>query len=211
MSKKDFDISKLIQSGKTFSKRTLLSFVWKLSIPSILAQISSIIMQYIDSAMVGRIGAEAAASIGLVSPAMWLFGSICYSFVIGFSVQVAQAIGAGNKMRAKHLLCEGMIVCAILSVIVALVSFAISQKLPLWLGAEKSIHKNASEYFLIFQLGTPIFQTVYLMSMMLQSSGNMKTPAILNASMCGLDVIFNFIFIVVLKLGVLGAALGSVV
>ena len=41
--------------------------VWKLSIPAILTQIASIVMQYIDSAMVGNLGENASASIGLVS------------------------------------------------------------------------------------------------------------------------------------------------
>ena len=48
--------------------------VWKLSLPAILTQITTIVMQYIDSAMVGALGANASASIGLVSTTTWLFG-----------------------------------------------------------------------------------------------------------------------------------------
>ena len=113
--KRKFDIAKLIQSGKTFSKRTLLMYVWLLSVPSILSQISSIVMQYIDTAMVGRIGSNAAASIGLVTAPLWLFANIPYVFAIGFSVQLSQAIGAKEYERAKHLLCEALITCIILS------------------------------------------------------------------------------------------------
>ena len=52
--------------------REHLGRVLKLSIPAILAQISSIIMQYIDAAMAGSLGAEATAAIGLVSSTTWL-------------------------------------------------------------------------------------------------------------------------------------------
>ena len=52
--------------------RQLIMIVIRLSIPAILAQISSIVMQYIDSAMAGSLGAEASASIGLVSTSTWL-------------------------------------------------------------------------------------------------------------------------------------------
>ena len=63
--------------------------VWKLSLPAILTQITTIVMQYIDSAMVGALGANASASIGLVSTTTWLFGGVTYAVSAGFSVQVA--------------------------------------------------------------------------------------------------------------------------
>ena len=167
-------------------------------------------MQYIDAAMVGRLGAGAAASIGLVSPALWMFGGLTHSISTGFTVQTAQAIGAGDGRRAKRLLRQAIVVCTIFSSIVASLCAFVSGRLPLWLGAEKAIRGDASFYFLAFQLALPVFQIVYLMSGMLQASGDMKTPAVLNALMCVFDVAFNYLFIIVLDLGVAGAAYGSV-
>ena len=57
----------LIRDGRPMTLRQQLRLTVELSVPAIIAQLSSIIMQYIDAAMVGRIGAEASASIGLVS------------------------------------------------------------------------------------------------------------------------------------------------
>ena len=68
-----------------------------------------------------------------------------------------------------------------------------------WLGAEDAIRNDASSYFFIFQLALPVFQIVYLMSGMLQASGDMKTPAVLNALMCAFDVAFNYIFIIIVR------------
>ena len=65
--KEPFDLSALLAQDKTFSLRRQLRFVWRLSVPGILAQISSIVMQYIDAAMVGSLGAQASAAIGLVA------------------------------------------------------------------------------------------------------------------------------------------------
>ena len=45
----------------------------QLSWPAIMAQLSSILMQYIDAAMVGRLGADDSAAVGLVSTSLWLF------------------------------------------------------------------------------------------------------------------------------------------
>ena len=52
--------------------------VWKLSLSAILTQITTIAMQYIDSAMVGALGANASASIGLVSSSTWLLNGVTY-------------------------------------------------------------------------------------------------------------------------------------
>ena len=67
--------------------------VWTLSLPAILTQITTIVMQYIDSAMVGALGANASAAIGLVSTSTWLFGGVTHAVSSGFSVQVAHQIG----------------------------------------------------------------------------------------------------------------------
>lgn len=57
----------LIREGKAITRSGQIRLVVKLSIPAIVAQLSYILMQYIDAAMVGSLGAGASASIGLVS------------------------------------------------------------------------------------------------------------------------------------------------
>lgn len=80
--------------------RPRLREVWRLSLPAILTQITTIAMQYIDSAMVGRLGANASAAIGLVASSTWLFNGVCYALAAGFSVQVAHA--SAPEMRAAR-------------------------------------------------------------------------------------------------------------
>ena len=55
----------------TFGQQLRLTLL--LSFPAVLAQLSSVVMEYIDAAMVGSLGADAAASIGLVASTTWLF------------------------------------------------------------------------------------------------------------------------------------------
>lgn len=76
----------------------------------------------------------------------------------------------------------------------------VNQSLLTWLGADPAIFDNASAYFLVFTLSLPILQLNSLCSSMLQCSGNMKIPSLLNASMCGLDVIYNLISFITLVL-----------
>lgn len=187
--------------------RAQLSRVWKLSIPAILTQITTIAMQYIDSAMVGNLGANASAAIGLVSTSTWLMGGIGSAVSAGFSVQVAQYIGANESHNARRVIKHGFLTALIVSVLVALVGICISNPLPRWLGGEEVLWKDASAYFLVFAITLPFLDLNWLASGFLQSAGNMVVPSILNSVMCVLDVIFNAVFIP--KYGVLGAAIGT--
>lgn len=195
-----------------------------LSIPAIIAQFSSIIMQYIDASMVGRLGANASASIGLVITSTWLFWGICTTVAAGFSVQVAHLIGAGDRRGARSVLRQAILSTLLFSFILVAIGFSVSQKLPYWLGGDAVIAADASKYFLIFVLSLPALQMNFLASAMLRSSGNMHIPSVLNVVMCVMDVVFNFllifpsrelqflghdIFIPGADLGVAGAAIGT--
>ena len=88
-------------------------------------------------------------------------------------------------------------------------SVLIHRQLPAWMGAEEKILEDASDYFFIFALSLPLMQINHTGGGMLECSGNMKLPAILNVVMCFLDVVFNAFFIYGEGLGVKGAALGT--
>ena len=184
-----------------------VSSVWRLSLPAILTQITTIAMQYIDSAMVGALGANASASIGLVASTTWLFNGIPYAVAAGFSVQIAHSIGAKEEEKAKTILKHGLITAVILSLAVCLIGLLISKPLPLLLGGNTEIRADATLYFITFALTIPFFQINCLASSCLQCAGDMVTPSILNGVMCVLDVIFNAMLIPRYK--VLGAGIGT--
>ncbi|OUP11720.1 MATE family efflux transporter [Mediterranea sp. An20] len=214
----------LIRNGQQMTLRQQMWLTVQLSIPSIVAQVSAIAMQYIDAAMVGRLGADAAASIGLVSTTTWLFWGMCSAAATGFSVQVAHHVGGGRLAEARSVLRQALVAVVLFSSLLALAGAAISGSLPVWLGGTEEINSHSSAYFLIFALSLPLLQLNFLAGSMLRCSGNMKVPGLLNVLMCLLDVIFNFFLIFPTRqmeilgfplqmpgagLGVTGAALGT--
>lgn len=217
------DLLQRMKEGAALTRAQRLRLVLMLSIPSILAQTASVIMGYIDAAMVGRLGAEASASISLVSTSTWLFGGMCGAVASGFSIQAGYHIGAGRISEARHVMRQGLICAGLLSVCLAFAGTAVSGVLPGWLGGAPEIRKDASAYFLIYVLSLPVVQMNRLAGSLLQSSGNMRTPGILNILMCAEDIVFNTLLIfpsVELPvgsgiripgagLGVAGAALGT--
>lgn len=198
-----------LRDGQPLSRGDELRLTLMLAVPAILAQLSSVLMQYIDSAMVGRLGAAPAASIGLVSTSTWIFNGFAMAVITGFSVQVAHACGAKDFGRARAMVRQGLFSVGAFTILLAFVGVLIAGPLPHWLGGTEDIHSDASAYFRIFAGFMPIGMIGYAASSMLQASGNMKVPSIMYVCMCALDVVFNYIFIYMLGLGVEGAAWGT--
>lgn len=184
-----------IREGRTMTRRQQAELLVRLSLPAMLAQIATIVMNYIDASMVGHLGAEASASIGLVSTSIWLFAGICSALSMGFSVQVAHLIGANDVEGARSVLRQALITALLFGAVVGIIGAGVSPHLPSWLGGNADIADNASSYFFIFSLVIPVLQIDILASAMLRCSGNILFPSLLNAAMCVFDVIFNFFLI----------------
>ena len=198
-----------IREGRALTTSEKLSLIVSLSIPSILAQITSVVMFFIDQAMVGHLGARESAAIGLVESSTWLFGSITSAASMGFSVQVAHFIGANDFSKARSVFRHALICTTIVSLVMMLLAALIARPLPYWLGGGNDIASDAMWYFLIFALAGPFFMLSNVSGAMLKCSGNMKIPSIMSVLMCILDVAFNYIFIFGFGFGVIGAACGT--
>lgn len=215
----------LVRTGNrqmTFGEQLELAVL--LALPAMLSQVSSVVMEYIDASMVGRLGASESASVGLVATTMWLFWGLGSSVATGFSVQVAHKIGGNDGVGARGVLRQSLCVCIFLGLLFSGIGLSISQSLPYWLGADGDVALGATHYFFVFALTLPIFMVMYLMSAMLRCSGHVKTQSFVQVGMCVLDVLFNFFLIfpsrtveflsvhLVLPgagLGVVGAAIGT--
>ena len=198
-----------IREGRTMTQREKLWLIIGLSIPSILAQISATVMFFIDASMVGHLGAKASAAIGIVETTGWLMGGLAHAASLGFSVQVAHFIGANDFEAARRVLRQSLVCCLIWALMISTTSIAIAPFLPYWLGGSEEIAHDASVYFMVIGVCGIFFQMEGLAGSMLKCSGNMKIPSMLNIGMCVMDVVFNYIFIYILGMGVVGAAVGT--
>ena len=214
----------MIRDGQEMSGSQKLNLIVQLSIPSILAQLTTIMMFYIDASMVGSLGARASASIGIVESTTWLFGGLTSAAALGFSVQAAHFIGANDFEKARQVFRQGLMATALFTIILTLICVAIAGPLPRWLGGGADIQADASAYFTIYCLALPVYQIGILSSSMLKCSGNMRIPSMMSILMCLLDVVFNFFLIYETRpmtlfgtditmpgagMGVPGAALGT--
>lgn len=213
-------LSARMRQGETIPSRQTAQVALALSIPSILEQLVVTAMGYIDAAMVGHIGAEATASIGIVSSSTWLLHGVLVGLYTALSIQIAQYLGADRQDDARSVLRQAMLFNVILGVGAALFGLGISPFLPGWLGADPSLRANATAYFAIWSTALPFTMAMGMYTSILRAAGYALTASLISVLVCVLDAIFNFFLINPTRtlrgitvwgagLGVPGAALGT--
>lgn len=215
----------LRHNGEPGLKLTLFA-VMTLAMPAIVEQVMITMVQYIDTAMVGSLGSQATAAVGLTASTTWLFNGFLNAAAVGFSVQVAQYVGAGNLEEARGVLRQSIKFIAIFGLLLAGIAFGISSMLPIWLGADRTVAPLATAYFMIIGCAMPFNFCVMMLSAIIRCAGDTKTPMLLNLMINLINVVLNFLFIYPTRevrlfgavftlwgadLGVAGAALGSAV
>ncbi len=200
--------------------------VLALALPTMFEQIMVTLVQYIDTAMVGSLGPNATAAVGVTSSTLWLINGILSAAAVGFSVQVAQQIGAGNPNEAKSVVRQSLSFILIFGLFMAAVGVILSFFLPTWLGADDAVKGEATQYLAVMSMAVPFNFCILMLSAIIRCAGDSKTPMLLNLLINLINVTLNFLFIYETNtytifgfnitiwgagFGVMGAALGSAI
>ena len=166
-----------------------------LSIPAILEQLLVTATSYVDTAMVGSLGAGATAAISVTASCNWLINGVIMALGVGYSVRAAYFIGAGEPKLVRKTLIQSVIGSLILGIGAMLIGSPLSLVLPKWMGAAPDIRRDAFLYMLVLMLALPgrTFHAVF--SAILRCMGNTRTPMIVNTLINLLNVVLNFFLI----------------
>ncbi len=205
-------------------RRRTLWIVLALAWPTMLEQWLQVAAQYVDSAMVGRLGAAATAAVGATTTINWLIGSSLSALGVGFLAFIAREYGAQRYDNAARAAAQSVIACLVTGVAFTVLALALSPYIPGWMNAAPDIRPEAARYFFIiyspmlFRAATVIFGTV------LRATGDTKTPMKCNIIVNLVNVVLNYLLIYPTRrvnwlgwrftmpgagLGVKGAAIGT--
>lgn len=206
--------------------RALLPVIFSLAWPTMVEETMQTAVQYIDTAMVGKLGTDATAAVGSTATVNWLLGSTIYAFGIGFLAYISQALGAGESERAKRASAQSVLMVLLTGILFTVLTTCLSPYVPAWMQVEQRLRPLASRYFLILYLpmlpraASAIFGTV------LRAAGDTKTPMRIGLGVNLMNVLLNFLLIYETRtvslfghqfsmwgagLGVSGAAIASAV
>ena len=175
--------------------RKLLPVVLTLAWPTMLEELMQTAVQYIDTAMVGRLGTDATAAVGSTATVNWLIGTTVYACGIGFLAYISQALGAGEPERAKKASAQAVLMVLLLGSLFTVLTAGLSSMVPAWMQVEPRLRPLASRYFLIVYLPMLPRAASVIFGTVLRSAGDTKTPMRIGLGVNVLNVILNFLLI----------------
>lgn len=179
----------------TNSNQSRLRVMWRLSWPSILEQLLGTLVSYVDTAMVGVLGAAATAAVSVNASPIWLVGGILSGAGVGYSVQVANAVGARDEIRARRVIVQALLAALIIGFGFLALLQLLAGAIPLWMGAKPEVLPLAASYLRFYTLCMPGHAMLYVFSAVLRCTGDTKTPLLLNSSCNLLNAVLNFFLI----------------
>lgn len=194
------------------TKGKVFSVIAALALPIMGSSLLQFTYNIIDMIWVGRLGSNAVASIGSSSLYINIGNAINSLVVIGAGIKVAHSIGEKNNKAVKEYINSGIIINTFIGIIFGLLLFIMGKALIGFLGINNyQVEKDAYHYLLInvFVLFISFFNMMY--TRIIGSFGNNKLAFNINATGVLLNIILDPICIYYLKLGVIGAAVGTLV
>lgn len=199
-----------------------LKMIFKLAWPSVVQEALNTIVTYVDTAMVGALGASASAAVGLTGTVGWLVSSIAIACGIGVLAVCAQASGAKDEEKVKIAGQQAFFMTLIVGIALTIICVGISPFLPTWLNGDPTIRSDASQYFMIISLPMLLRSAVLILSSTLRGVSDMKTPMFIHLYMNLLNIVFNVLLIYPTRtyfgiqipganLGVQGAAIATAI
>ena len=185
--------------------RTLLL----LALPTMLEYLLSTLMQYVDTAMVGHLGADATAAVSTTTTITWLTGSLSASIAVAVLTMIATAMGANRLEQVKTIAAHAVLYSVAIGSLITLISVALSGRIPVWMGIDESVQVLAAQYFLIISLPGVFRSFSIILGAAIRATHDTKNPMIISLSANGLNVILNGFLIYGLHMGVQGAALAT--
>lgn len=170
---------------------TILMLAW----PTMLEQVLQTAVQYVDSAMVGQLGAEATAAVGSTSTVGWMVGSSISALGVGFLAYISRSWGANKYEDAARAVAQVVLATLICGAIFTVIPLAIAQYVPVWMQVDPAIQATASRYFFILYSPMLMRTALILFGTSLRAIGDTRTPMRVNTVMNIINVVLNYLFI----------------
>lgn len=186
--------------------RQLLRLVW----PSLVENLSQTALAVVDMMMIGRLGKDAIAGIGLANQVMGLLTVAFIGLAMGSTVLVAQQIGSRRKKDAEEAAKQALILGVVFAFVVGLVGFSAGNRIIALLGAEAEVSRLGGAFLRIVSAGSITLMIMLIGGGALRGSGDTRTPMMITSAMniinIGLAYVLIFGKLGLPALGVVGSA-----
>jgi len=187
--------------------------VWSLAWPTIISYATHTLVRWTDLIMVGPLGREALAAVGLGSQAFWLVQSIGLLVPTGLTALLARAVGAGDYDRAARVLRHAILLAIVIGTLTTLIGIPLASSAIRLYGAEPVVVDVGASFLTWLLVGNVPYVLTLVMNAALRAGGDSRTPLVTGVTANAVNVALNWILIYghlgAPALGVRGAAISS--
>ncbi len=188
----------------------LVKAIMALAIPVVINSFLQTMYNLTDTYWLGKLGTEELAAINLVSPMQNIVINFGSGITVAGSVLIAQYLGAKKDEDARSM-ANQIFACALLFSVVCAVFCAIATpSIVTWLGAKEETWQHSKTYLQLVILDMPFLYTVNMYTAINQAQGDTVRPMFLNLFGITINMILDPVLMLVLDMGVAGAALATV-
>ena len=181
----------------------------QMAIPLMVLNLINSLYSVVDTFFVGRIGELQVGAVTLVGP----ITSCAVAFTTGLNAAalalISQAIGANQREKANETATHLLILSSLTAVVMNVALLVFTDPILQWLDCPENIMNDSRAYLQGIAFD---FIGMFLLSLfhaIHQANGDSKSGVLLNSISAVLNIILDPIFIFVLDMGVLGAALAT--
>jgi len=179
----------------TNENQSIIKVILWLAWPLFLEQVLSTLVSFVDTAMVGSLGAAATASVSISNSFVFLINGVVISLGVGITAYVARSVGAKDYDAAKAYIRHALLLLFVIGLPIAIAPVILYKQIPLWMGAGEDFLADAQKYLLItsslriFSMAMMVLGSVY------RGRGDTKTPLKVNIVINLVNVIGNYLLI----------------
>jgi len=163
----------------------------------------------VDTAYIGRLGAEPLAALTFSFPLFFTLVSFNVGMGVGLNSTVARLIGAGDKAAAANTVLHGIASSLLCAALLFLLAEIFLNPLLTLLGARAEVHKLAADYMRIIAAGAFFMFAMYAINSTFTAQGDTVTPMKVQFFTLFLNIILDPLFIFTFDLGITGAAIAT--
>ena len=165
----------------------------------------------VDTIIVGKtLGVEALAGVGATGSINFMIIGFCMGVCNGFVIPVAQCFGAKKPADLRKYVFNGYICSVVFAIVLTLASVIFCRRILIIMNTPADIIDHAYNYIVVIFIGIPTVFLYNMVSGVIRSLGDSKTPVVFLVLSSIINVVLDFFLILVCKMGVAGAGWATV-
>ncbi len=195
---------------KNLTTGSVLKNVIYFSLPYLLSYFLQTLYGMADLFIIGQFDGKAATTaVSVGSQVMHMLTVMIVGLAMGSTVNIAQAVGSGNKKSVSRNIGNTISLFVSSSIILTIILLLLVDPIVTLMSTPESAVKGTVDYLTICFIGIPFITAYNIISSIFRGLGDSKSPMYFIAAACAANILLDYIFIGILELGPAGAALST--